>query len=387
MEALLITLFALCLGISAWIYAGYPLLLMLLTRLAPRPRHRARVSLPISVLIAAHNEVDVIASKIHNIRSSGYPDALTQIIVTSDGSTDGTVEEARGAGAALVLDLARVGKLRALTEAVKHATGSVLVFTDADSYFVEGTLDALMSAFADPEVGGVTANEVIVRKKGEGLEEGEGLYWKYDQWIKELEDRVGTVVSASGRLYAIRRHYFSMSDITYGSDDVVISTQVIRAGKRLAFEPSARVLVEAPEEEGAALRRKVRLMNRGLRAAFSLGSLLSPFKGGFYAVQMLSHKVLRRFVPFFLIAALLLNVALVFAAPQWWLTLAPQVIFYGLAVAGWLGTARRWSRWKVVWVPYFFCLSNVAAALAVILLVRGIRFEKWEPVRATDTSG
>jgi len=363
-----------------WVYAGYPLLLAALGRLRPRPRQRRPTQRAVSVLVAAHNEEDVIEAKVANVRSTDYPQQLIEVVVVSDGSTDRTVEAARRAGAEQVLDLSRVGKITALNAAVEAARGEILVFTDADSLLLPDTLAELLANFADPVVGGVSANEVSgAGTDATGVARGEGMYWRYEQWIKRLEDRVGSAVSASGRLYAIRRSVFRPSTVTSGTDDFVISTQVLRADRRLAFDEHTLVLVDAPRDAGSEFRRKVRVMNRGLRAALSLQDLLLPWRGGFYSVQVLSHKVLRRLLPFFLLTGLVAAVWLATLSPVWWLALGPQLVFYGLAVLGWAGRTREWGRARPLWVAYYFCLVNLAAAIAVLSVLGGVRFEKWNP--------
>jgi cellulose synthase/poly-beta-1,6-N-acetylglucosamine synthase-like glycosyltransferase len=381
---LLLPLVLLLLSAAAvvWVYAGYPLLLAALSRIRPRPRQRRATRKAISVLVAAHNEEGVIEAKVGNVRATDYPQSLIEIVVVSDGSTDGTVEAARRAGVDRVLDLPRVGKITALNAAVEAASGEILVFTDADSFLRPNTLDQLLANFADPTVGGVSANEVSgTRSDDSGVARGEGVYWRYEQWIKRLEDKVGSAVSASGRLYAIRRSLFRASTVTAGTDDFVISTQVLKAGSRLAFDEHTLVLVDAPRDAGSELKRKVRVMNRGLRAALSLGELLLPWRGGFYSVQVLSHKVLRRILPFFLLTAVVAGVWLTALSPVWWLVLGPQLAFYGLAAAGWAGRTRGWGRARPLWVAYYFCLVNLAAAVAVVSVVGGVRFERWDPAQ------
>jgi len=368
-------------ALVVWIYAGYPLALRLLGLVRPRPRRLAPLELPVTVIVAAHDEVEVIADKVANVLASDYPAELLELIVASDGSEDGTVHAARRAGATRVLDLPRIGKLSALNQAEQVASGEILVFTDADSMFEPGTLRRLVSNFADEQVGGVAANVVrVVEEDGRSVARGEGLYWRYERLLKRLEDRVGSVVSASGQLYAVRRSAFTPSTETAGTDDFLISSQVVRAGGRLAFDERAVVLVATPDEGGTELRRKVRVMNRGLRSAFALGDALLPSRTGLYALEVVFHKILRRFVAFFLVALLASSVVLAARSPAWWTALGPQLAFYGLAATGGLLSRTRWGRLKPLWIPYYFCLANAAAALAVFSLLAGVRFTTWEPV-------
>ncbi len=127
-------------------------------------------------------------------------------------------------------------------------------------------------------------------------------------------------------------------------------------------------------------------MNGGLRVAFSLGRMLIPVVGGLYGFEVLSHKILRRFVPLFLLIALTITILLTIVEPIWVIALVPQLAFYALAIAGWLGRQRSWGRHKLVYVPYFFCLANVAAGLAILGIVRRVRFERWEPARTVMPS-
>ena len=377
----MIAVFTLSVALIVWVYAGYPLALVLLGRLRPRPRRRAPCEPSLSIVIAAHDEVAVIADKVADVWASEYRSDLIELIVASDGSEDGTVEAARRAGASQVLDLPRMGKLASLNRAAQVSSGEILVFTDADSLLEPGTLRELTSNFADETIGGVAANVVrCVAEDGRPVARGEGAYWRYERLLKRLEDRVGSVVSASGHLYAVRRNLFRPATLTTGTDDFLISSQVVTAGSRLAFDERAIVLVATPEEGRTELRRKVRVMNRGLRSAFALGFALLPTRTGLYGVEVVCHKILRRFVAFFLLAALVSSAVLAAGDPTWWIALAPQLAFYALALVGGLLAGTRWGRLKPLWIPYFFCLANLAAALAVLSLLGGVRFERWEPV-------
>ena len=364
-----------------WVYVGYPAVLVLVGRVRPSPRARAPLEVPVSVVVAAHNEDAIIASKVENLLRAAYPAPLLEVVVASDGSSDRTVERARDAGAHLVIDLPRVGKLQALNEAVDRTSGEILVFSDADALLPPETLHELVSNFADPQVGAVAANEVHVANDPNGVARGESLYWRYEQKLKALEDKVGSTVSASGRLYAMRRSLFAPSTNTAAADDVVLSTEVIPAGRRLAFDEHARVFVSSPAEGGTELMRKVRMMNQGLRATFALMAQLSLRRHGPYVAQLIFHKVLRRFVGFLLLALFVASAAGVVhdGGWGWWLALAVQLWFYLLAILGALLDRAGRKVPRLLWIPYYFCLSNLAAALAVLTLAGGTRFEMWEP--------
>jgi cellulose synthase/poly-beta-1,6-N-acetylglucosamine synthase-like glycosyltransferase len=369
------------------VYGGYPLLLALLARLRPRPRKRAPLVTPVTVIVPAHDEEAVIARKVGNVLGGTYPRHLIEVIVASDGSSDHTVELARRAGAT-VLDLPRSGKVAALAAAEQEAHGEILVFTDADCFLEPHSLAELVSNFADPRVGGATANEV--RRGAEdfgGVSRGEGLYWRYEQWIKRLEDRVGSTVSACGSLYAVRRSLFRAPTTTAGNDDVLISTEVVRRGSRLVFDEYAPVIVGSTRRGGDEFRRKVRIINGGLRTWLSLGELLDPRRHGLYALEVWSRKVLRRFLPFALLALFVSSAWLASSDPWWWIVFAPQVLVALLAGAGWCLRRRPAGRLRAVWIPYYFALANVAAGLAVLSLAVGRRFEQWKPSGRDETGG
>jgi cellulose synthase/poly-beta-1,6-N-acetylglucosamine synthase-like glycosyltransferase len=334
----------------------------------------------VTVVIPAHDEEAVIERKVANVLDGSYPRDLIEVIVASDGSSDRTVQLARGAGAT-VIDLPRSGKVAALTAAASHATGEILVFTDADCFLEHDSLAELVSNFADPEVGGATANEV---RHGSadfgGVSRGEGLYWRYEQWIKRLEDRVGSTVSACGSLYAVRRSLFRAPTALAGNDDVLVSTEVVRCGRRLAFDEHARVVVGSTRRGSDEFRRKVRIINGGLRTWLSRGELLDPRQHGLYALEVVSRKILRRMLPFALLALFSSSAWLALVAdPRWWILFAPQLLVALLAAAGWSLRGRPAGRIRVLWIPYYFALANIAAGLAVLSLAVGVRFERWTP--------
>ena len=203
----------------------------------------------------------------------------------------------------------------------RHATRSSFSPTPTRSSR-PGLLRAIAANFADPTVGGVSANE---RRDPEATASpaglGERLYWEYDKWVKQAESRIGSIVSASGSLYAIRRELFQPITDPSATDDFAISTQVVRAGYRLVFEPQAITWEPPVAKDEIEFNRKVRIVTRGMRSVWGVRELLAPWRGGFYAVQLWSHKVVRRLVGVLAVGIMLANLSLV-RRPIWRLTLS-----------------------------------------------------------------
>lgn len=377
------TFWALVLAV-AYTYAGYPLVVALVARLLDRRVRKGAWIPSMSVVIAAYDEEDAIRDRILNLLSASYPSHKLEIIVASDGSTDGTVREASSLGIdrVRVLDLPRGGKAAALAEGARRARGEILVFTDANTVFRPDALLLLAINFDDPEVGGVAGRtqyrlgrDVVASGKGESL------YWRYDTWLKERESLTGSVVSAHGGMYAIRRELFRPVEDPAVTDDFAISTAVVAQGRRLVFEPRAVGFEEPMDESGSEFRRRVRLMTRGIRGVSLRRELLDPFRFGFYSVALLSRKVLRRLVPLALPVLLVLSWLLASTGP-FYAAVAWAMTGVGvLASAGWALRTRSAGRHPFLYVPFFFVLANVAAIAALVNVARGARIERWTPQR------
>ncbi len=367
-------------ALIGWTYVGFPLTVLARARLRPRPIAADAAYEPtITIVIAAYDEGSVIGAKLENALGLDYPADRLDIVVASDGSTDDTervVASFADRGVRL-LRLPRSGKATALNAAVAEATGELLVFTDANSVFEVGALRALVGPFADPHVGGVAGDQRYVTGP---VEEGAGerQYWDLDRRLKVAESEGGSVISATGAIYAIRRDLFR--PIPPGvTDDFTTSTLVIEAGRRLVFAPDAIAYERVAPAGRDEFERKVRIMTRGLRAVGERRALLDSRRHGFYAVQLATHKVLRRlmFVPLLAIA-----VTSPLLWPAGWLyrlaTLA-QAAFYGIAAVGLVAGDRGVARRRSIAFPAFFVLANTAAARAVANVLRGRRIDQWQP--------
>jgi len=381
--------FAFWLSIASliYVYGGFSLLVVIVGRLRRREVRKQNIAPPISLIIAAYNEEDNIAARLDNALSLDYPPEALQIIVASDGSDDATESIVAGYADPRIqlLRLPRRGKIPALNDAVNHATGEILVFSDANSMYDSQALRLLARNFADPEVGGAAGNTIYTKlHKSDSSSQGEDLYWSYDKWLKQMESYTGSIISAHGAIYAIRRAlYRPITDFAV-TDDFAISTLVIEQGYRLVFEGEARAYEPPMPAAEREFRRKVRLMTRGLRSVLLRKKLLNPFRFGFYALELFTHKVLRRMVPFILLVLFVSSLALRSEALIYFAAAAAQSLFYVLACLGYVLRSHQVGRQKFLYIPFFYCLANYAALLAFLKVLQGQQIERWQPQRSVS---
>jgi glycosyltransferase involved in cell wall biosynthesis len=367
-------------GTVAYAYVGFPLLCAARAALAPRPVRRDAAHTPsVSLIIAAHNEAGVIAAKLANSRALEYPAELLEIVVASDGSDDGTAALAAACGGPnlVVLELPRQGKNRTLNSAVAAARNELLVFSDADSALEPQALRRLAAAFADPAVGGVAGDYRYRRGSSVG---GETAYWSLDRALKGWQSRAGSITSATGQLYAIRRALFQ--PVPDGvTDDFFISVQVPLAGRRLLFEPAAVATGPQAATARAEFRRKVRVASAGLRGVWMARRGLDPRSHGAFALQLLSHKLLRRLAAIPLLLLSLVAPLLWRRGPIYRLAAAGLWAIHGLGLLGYLLRDSRLGKRKLLSLPFFFELVNGAVLVALAELARGARHDTWVPER------
>lgn len=210
------------------------------------------------------------------------------------------------------------------------------------------------------------------------------MYWEYDTWLKQLESMTGSVVSAHGGLYAIRRELFQVPDDTAVTDDFIISTSVVAHGRRLVFEPAARAWELPVPTAQREFARRIRLMTRGMRGVWLRRSLLNPMRHGLYAAVLLTHKVVRRLLFIPLVAILVATVYLARHSIPFALLAAGQAAFYGLAALGFAMRSTGAGRLRPLYVPFFYCMANAASAVAFVRFIRGERIVSWQPQRHTS---
>ncbi len=382
-ENWLIPVFWLLVGLLFYAYAGFPALVIAVGSLRRRTVRRRPETPAVTVIVAAFNEERDIQARIDNLLELDYPAQSLTLIIASDGSTDKTESIvssfAERDDRVQLLRLPRRGKAFALASAAAAAKGEILVFSDANTLFRPDAVRNLVSLFGDPSIGGVAGNTVYdVKKTEDAGVQGEEAYWSYDKWLKRMESMTGSIVSAHGGIYAIRRELFPKTIDPSVTDDFAISTEVVARGYRLVFDPDAIAFEPVAPRADLEFRRKVRLMTRGLRGVVRRRALLNPFCYGFYSVVLFSHKVLRRLVPVFLLLLLVTSLALSWNGTLQRAGLALQLTFYGLALLGMLLRFRHIGRSKLLYVPFFFCMANAAALVALLKLLRGEKISFWQ---------
>jgi cellulose synthase/poly-beta-1,6-N-acetylglucosamine synthase-like glycosyltransferase len=311
-------------------HVGYPALLWLLARGRRDGTASTAADTPtVSVVVAAYDEEDVIECKVENVLSLDYPRERLELIVASDGSTDATVERAKAAGADLVLDLPRGGKVRAQDQAVERATGEIVVFSDANARLEPDSLRRLVARFGgDPRLGYVCGQVRFTTEDGTNQE---GVYWRYEMAVRELESRVGDVTAGNGALYATRRQSYVVVDPRMGHD-LSFPFNMVKRGWRAKYEPGAVATEKTTPSNESEFRRKRRMMSHTWPILLTGGILDPRGYSPLYALEVFSHRLLRYLTPFLHAIALLTSVRLRYRA-----ALAAQLALLGAAA---LGTPR-----------------------------------------------
>lgn len=371
---------AVSLGVLAWVHAGFPLLLLLQSRLARRPVARAPNELGVSLIVPVRDGEDSLARKIEDCLAQDLAPERLELLIASDGSQDRTVEIARSFGERVsVLDLPRRGKAFALDDAAARASREILAFTDVNLLLAPDALRLLLENFSDREVGGACARQVVEAGAGaDGAGRGEGWYWRFDQWLKRLESETGSVFASDGALHAIRRELHRPIGDPAQADDMALSMRVVTQGRRLVWDERAVARETRPARMRAGFARKARVAAHSLRAIAKLGP--PAWAQGGWSLRLLSHKLLRHLVPVFLLGALA-GAALLVAggSPAGPALLGLQGACYGLALLGLAGRGRPWGRARLLSAPAFFLAAHAAGLAGLWMAVTGRTPSQWRP--------
>ena len=325
----------------AYVYAGYPLLLLVWRRWGRRPVRKRYQEPSVSLVIAMRNERKNVQPKMQNCFDLDYPPGKLQVIVSLDAPTDGTealVREYADKGVEVVSSPVHCGKAEALNSGVAIATGEIVVFADARQQFDKRAVRELVANFADASVGAVSGELVLLDEQAKEDANAVGVYWRYEKGLRAMESDIHSVPGATGAIYAIRRELFAPLSTGTILDDVVIPMRIVLAGKRVIFDPAALAYEVASRSTKSEFERKTRTLAGNYQLFAQMPELLAPWRNPIF-MQLVSHKLGRLLVPYCLAALFISNLFLLHGAYLG--VFVAQVLWYTLAAAGWLITTRE----------------------------------------------
>lgn len=386
------------LGVAALVYtyAGYPMMLFVISRISRRrPIHAQNHTTPseqptVTVIITAYNEERDLAAKLENTLALNYPAAKLDILVASDCSTDGTDDIVREFSrrtnnrVRLHRQPVRLGKTAAQNAAVELAQGDIILFSDATTVYQPDVLKRMLPNFSDSSVGCVAGKLIYVDESRSSIGQGARSYWSYETFIKRHESEICSLIGASGCLYAVRRAAY-VPMYPEACSDFLIATKMVEQGLRAVYEPTAVCTEETNRRTDKELKMRVRIITQTFTDLWRHRYMINPMRSGFYAVELFSHKVMRYLVPVFLIVIFFTSLAL---ASRSWFYLAvcvAQVLCYAAALAGAM-FERVGVQSRVLALPHYFVLANLASLIAFYKFLRGERFAKWEPIRESSAT-
>jgi poly-beta-1,6-N-acetyl-D-glucosamine synthase len=392
-------IFWFCVLFITYVYAGYPLIVALLARLRRKTEVYPGTTPKVSFLIAAYNEQDVIAAKLENTLALDYPADCIQVVAAVDGSDDRTaeiVESFADRGVELSYDVRRRGKTVAINRAVPGLKHDIVVFSDANNLYAPDALRELVRPFANPKVGGVTGSKMIV-DDSDAHARADGLYWKYESFIKKNETRLGSCTGVAGEILAVRRALYQPPADHVINDDFFIGMGVLRHGYRLVYAPDAHSYERSSLTEQDEAVRRSRIVAGRYQAMLMAGSLL-PWRNPVLVWQIVSHKFMRPLVPLVMILAFFATLAACLwppvAAGADWLYLAPPFNFIFLAgeililVLAFFGSSLKELGFlgKLLYIPTFLVNSNMAAVLGLYSFFTGRQTALWKRARRRGES-
>lgn len=334
----------------------------------------------VTVLIPAYNEADYIGPKIRNTLELQYPRHLFKVMLVTDGSTDGTDQIAAAFPQVIVLHQEeRLGKASAINRAMALVDTPITILTDANTSLPGHVLQALVQPFADPLTGAVSGEKKVLGSEARELSaEGEGLYWKYESFLKANDARLYSVVGAAGELLAFRSELFRPLEADTILDDFMLSMRICEQGYKVGYEPTAAAIETGSSSLLEEQKRKVRIAAGGFQAVCRLKKIWRLNR--VLVFQYLSHRVFRWVLAApALVLFGLSNIYLVVKDAGWWYQFSAfgQLVFYGFALVGWLG-ARTNTKWPIVYLPYYFVFMHWAVLLGLVRFLTGKQDSRWE---------
>lgn len=377
----MLILFAISLAVLAYIFIGYPLILALLSGLLAKPVRRQDITPEVSLIISAYNEQDVIREKLENTLALDYPREKLEVIVASE-ATDGTndiVRQYADRGILLYDYENREGKAATLFRTVPRARGEILVFSDANALYQHDAIRKLVRNFADPRVGCVSGRLTYVNPGESAIGRGETAYWEFEFLLKGMLSRMMKLSGGvNGSIFAIRKSLYRPID-RFRGDDFELSNRIQIAGHGVILEPEALSFEEASATSRQEFRRKVRLASWNLQSTLILMREALAARAFLTAFILFSHRFLRYTTPLWLAALFVSNLFLLEGALA--RVFALQALFYLMAAAGFVLEKRRLPVKTFFLLPFYFCMVNGAALLALMKNITHKTDVLWEKAR------
>ncbi len=381
MFILFLTIYLITFVLTLSSYAAYPILIWIVTKIFSFNVVLKENTPHISIIISAFNEEKNIAQKLKNTLAIEYPRDKFEILVGSDGSTDNTnlcVESFNERGVQFVDFQLNRGKTAVQNDLVEKSKGEILVFTDAASFLPPDTIKNLVRNFTDDRVGCVAGRMRFVNTGTNLTTQSQGIYWRYEMKIREMESKMGSLIGVDGPLYAVRKdNYISLGDNIIS--DLITPLLVLEQDKKVVLEPEAVVEEDPTLKTVQEFTTRRRIVLRGLVGLVTYRSLWNPLRKPLLAFQIFFHKILRWFIG----PIALLNVLACFALSTHWIfkiVLATYLLFILTAAFGYLAACLK-MKCRILTIPYYFCLVNFAATLGIVDFFRGKQAITWETIR------
>ena len=384
-------LFWTCFTILFYSYIGYGLLLFIIIQLKRKFYKKQQTEFSffepeVSLVIAAYNEEKYIENKILNSLKLIYPHQKLKIIIVTDGSNDNTPNIVKGySQIKLFHQPERQGKIAAVHRIMPFIKSPIVVFTDANTLLNIGAIEKIVRHFAQKEVGAVAGEKQILEKENDNASgAGEGFYWKYESKLKTWDSELLTVVGAAGELFAIRTELYENIPANTLIEDFYLTLRIAQKGFRVIYEPGAVAVETASANVKEELKRKVRIAAGGIQSIVRLKGLLNPFKYKILTFQYISHRVLRwTLAPLCLALLYISNMVLAFYSPFFHFIFILQIIFYLMALAGFI-TSKRELKIKVFFIPYYFFIMNYAVFAGFFRYLKGSQSVIWEKSKRAE---
>lgn len=388
-----------CIGLVAYTYVGYGIIAWILVKIRKIlgkefKKYNDPTFLPkVTLVVPAYNEMSCIEAKVKNTFGLDYPTDLMEVLFVTEGSNDGTSEyinslKSSYSNLRMIGGDTRRGKIEAMNIAIKTITTPIVIFTDANTNLNHQVIKNIVRHFQDPIVGAVAGEKRIETEGSEAAAgAGEGLYWKYESFLKKLDTELYSVVGAAGELFAVRTHLFGEVEKDTLLDDFIVSLRIAADGYRVIYEPNAYASERPSFSIQEERKRKIRIAAGGFQSIARLDYLWNIFRFGLLSFQYVSHRAMRWAVaPFCLPLIFLLNLILFFVdtnfikQPTYQLLMLAQIAFYLMAIIGYYLENKK-IRIKALFVPFYFSFMNYCAIKGYFRYRNGLTSGIWEKAK------